>query len=90
MCNRAVVWQFYHCAWTERNHPGYLCMTALLGVTIFNTLIYYTLPLFSGVSAYLFLSESIGAVHYISALFIVTGIVTANYEFKTKSIPGGK
>jgi len=45
-------------------------------------MIYYTLPLFSGLLAYLFLKEDIGMVHFYSALFIVTGILTANYESK--------
>ncbi len=40
--------------------------------------IYYTLPLFSGVLAYLLLKESMGMMHLISALLIVSGIVTAN------------
>lgn len=41
-------------------------------------LIYYTLPLFSGLLAYFFLNETIGIVHLISALLIVAGILTAN------------
>lgn len=41
-------------------------------------LIYYTLPLFSGLLAYVFLDETIGIVHLISALLIVAGILTAN------------
>lgn len=43
-------------------------------------MIYYTLPLFSCISAHFFLKESISSIHFYSALFIVTGIVTANHE----------
>ena len=45
-------------------------------------MIYYLLPLFSGVLAYLFLGESIQVVHFYSALLIVSGILAANYEPK--------
>ena len=45
-------------------------------------MIYYTLPLFSGISAYFFLNEDIGMIHFYSALLIVPGIFTANYEAK--------
>jgi len=45
-------------------------------------MIYYTLPLFSGISAWFFLNESVSIVHFYSALLIVTGILTANYESK--------
>jgi len=45
-------------------------------------MIYYTLPLFSGISAHFFLNESVSAIHFYSALFIVAGILTANYESK--------
>lgn len=45
-------------------------------------MIYYTLPLFSGVLAHLFLKEEILSIHIYSALFIVSGIVTANFESK--------
>ena len=41
-------------------------------------IIYYTLPLFSGFLAYLFLNESIGMIHLFSVFLIVTGILTAN------------
>ncbi len=43
-------------------------------------MIYYTLPLFSGFLAYLFLQEEIGIIHFFCALLIITGILTANYE----------
>ncbi|MBW2560258.1 MAG: DMT family transporter, partial [Deltaproteobacteria bacterium] len=45
-------------------------------------MIYYTLPLFSGLLAYLFLQENISMIHFYSALLIVSGILTANYESK--------
>ena len=45
-------------------------------------MIYYMLPLFSGVSAYLFLNEDISIIHLYSGLLIIIGIVTANYETK--------
>lgn len=43
-------------------------------------MIYYTLPLFSGLLAYLFLGETINTIHLYSALLIVPGIAIANYE----------
>jgi len=49
-------------------------------------MIYYTLPLFSGGLAYLFLKEGISIIHFYSMLLIVSGIFTANYESK-KSNP---
>ena len=45
-------------------------------------MIYYTMPLFSGISAYIFLKESISAIHLYSAVLIITGILAANYEVK--------
>ena len=47
-------------------------------------MIYYTLPLFSGALAYLILKEDISMVHLYSALLIVSGILTANFEPKIK------
>ena len=41
-------------------------------------MIYYTLPVFSGILAYLFLAEAVGWIHLCSVLLIVSGIVTAN------------
>jgi drug/metabolite transporter (DMT)-like permease len=41
-------------------------------------MIYYTMPLFSGLLAYLFLGEHIGLVHAVSAMLILSGIVLAN------------
>ncbi|MEA3363490.1 MAG: DMT family transporter [Thermodesulfobacteriota bacterium] len=43
-------------------------------------MVYYTLPLFSGTLAYLFLKEDIGMLHFYCALLIISGILTANYE----------
>jgi drug/metabolite transporter (DMT)-like permease len=45
-------------------------------------MIYYTLPLFSGFLAYLFLKKDISIIHFYSVLLIVSGILTANYESK--------
>lgn len=41
-------------------------------------MIYYTLPLFSGFLAFLFLGERIGLVHGVSLVLILTGIFLAN------------
>ncbi len=43
-------------------------------------MIYYTLPLFSGLLAYLFLHEAIFMLHFYSALLIISGILIANYR----------
>lgn len=43
-------------------------------------MVYYTLPLFSGTLAYLFLQEDIGMLHLYCALLIISGILTANFE----------
>lgn len=43
-------------------------------------MIYYTLPVFSGILASLFLGESINLIHLYSALLILPGILIANYE----------
>lgn len=42
--------------------------------------IYYTLPIFSGILAYIFLDEIITSVHFYSVLLIVSGILTANHK----------
>lgn len=55
---------------------------ATIGATR-SSMIYYTLPVFSGVSAYLFLGEEIKSIHLLSMLLIVIGILTAIYN-KTK------
>lgn len=41
-------------------------------------LIYYLIPVFSGIAAWLFLGESIGLVHIFSMLLIVSGIFITN------------
>lgn len=43
-------------------------------------MVYYSMPLFSGILAYLILGESVGLFHLLSALLIVPGIVVANYS----------
>ena len=50
-------------------------------------MIYYLLPLFSAVSAGIFLNEKIGAVHFLSLFLIVPGIIIANYDFKKIKSP---
>lgn len=45
-------------------------------------MVYYTIPIFSGVLAWYFLDEQIGLLHLVSGLLIVSGILTANYEKK--------
>lgn len=45
-------------------------------------MIYYTLPIFSGFLAYVFLQEDISMIHMYSAMLIVSGILTANFEGK--------
>ncbi len=45
-------------------------------------MIYYMLPLFSGILAHFFLNESVSIIHFYSALLIIAGILTANYESK--------
>lgn len=49
-----------------------------------SSMIYYTLPIFSGVSAYIFLGEKIEIIHIVSMLLILIGVLTALYD-KTKS-----
>jgi len=43
-------------------------------------LVYYLVPVFSGIAAYVFLGESIGAVHVLSLGLIMGGIAVANRE----------
>jgi drug/metabolite transporter (DMT)-like permease len=43
-------------------------------------MIYYTLPLFCGLLAYFFLSESISMIYFYSLLFIFVGIVVTNRD----------
>jgi len=46
-------------------------------------MIYYTLPIFSGLVAYLFIGEKIENIHLISMLLILIGVLTAIPEPKT-------
>lgn len=48
-----------------------------------SSLIYYTLPIFSGISAYAFLGEKIGIIHLVSMLLILIGVLTALYNKKS-------
>jgi len=43
-------------------------------------MVYYTLPLFSGVLAWFLLGENIGMLHFISGGLIISGIFIANHE----------
>lgn len=45
-------------------------------------MVYYTIPIFSGVLAWYFLGEQIGLLHVVSGLLIISGILMANYEKK--------
>ncbi len=45
-------------------------------------MIYYALPLFSGILAWVYLHEPVGLVHLLSGLLIISGIFTANFERK--------
>ncbi len=47
-------------------------------------MVYYTLPLFSGFSAYFFLGENINEIHFLSLFLIVPGILIANYSKEKK------
>ena len=47
-----------------------------------SSMIYYSLPVFSGLLAYLFLGEAIENIHLLSMFLIATGIFTAIYERK--------
>ena len=49
-------------------------------------MIYYTLPLFSGFLAYVFLNEAIGMNHLYSLLLILSGIVIATLKKKSLSL----
>jgi drug/metabolite transporter (DMT)-like permease len=43
-------------------------------------MVYYTLPIFSGLMAWYFLDEDIGLLHLGSGVLIVSGIFMANHE----------
>ncbi len=45
-------------------------------------MVYYVLPLFSGFLGYLFLNESVSAVHLYSMILILSGIIITNHESK--------
>jgi drug/metabolite transporter (DMT)-like permease len=45
-----------------------------------SSMIYYTLPIFSGISAYLFLGEAIEIIHLLSMLLITSGVLIAINE----------
>lgn len=45
-------------------------------------MVYYTLPIFSGILAYTFLGEAITSIHLISAALIISGIVITNASFR--------
>lgn len=47
-----------------------------------SSMIYYSLPIFSGLLAYLFLGETIENIHLLSMFLIAAGIFTAIYEKK--------
>lgn len=45
-----------------------------------SSMIYCTLPIFSGISAYIFLGEVLENIHIISMLLILVGVLTALYD----------
>lgn len=47
-----------------------------------SSIIYYTLPVFSGIIAFIILGEKIELIHIISMLLIMMGVVTAIYKRK--------
>lgn len=53
-----------------------------------SAMIYYMLPVFSGLSAYFFLGESIGVIHLVSTLLIVSGVLTALHQPASLHSPG--
>lgn len=66
----------------------YLCWNraiALIGA-VNTSLIYYTLPIFSGIGGHLLLREKIGLIHIISSAFIVTGILLASVKKRMKKL----
>ncbi|MBN1241209.1 MAG: DMT family transporter [Spirochaetales bacterium] len=48
-------------------------------------LVYYTVPLFSGFGAWLFLGEPVGAVHLAAGALVLTGILLATAEKRAKA-----
>lgn len=83
---------FQHAVLTRTTIPAilYIGIFASLGAFVFWTkavvilgpakagMVYYTLPLFSGFLAYMFLAESINMIYFYSMLLIFMGIVTTN------------
>jgi drug/metabolite transporter (DMT)-like permease len=51
-------------------------------------MMYYTMPLFSGISATILLNEKITVIYLYSLLLILAGILIANYESKKPAISG--
>jgi len=47
-------------------------------------MIYYALPVFSGILAHLFLDENISTIHFFSMLLIFSGIIISNRKSKVK------
>lgn len=45
-------------------------------------MVYYTLPLFSGILAFVLLNENLGFIHFFSAIFILSGIILSNSKLK--------
>jgi len=45
-------------------------------------MVYYTLPIFSGLLAFFILKEALSTYHFYSAFLIVTGIILSNYKNK--------
>ena len=51
-----------------------------------SSIIYYTLPIFSGIAAYIFLGEEIKVIHIMSMLLIMFGVLIAIYEKRISNI----
>lgn len=49
-------------------------------------MIYYSMPIFCGFWAQIFLHEDISMLHFYCALLIISGILTANYQRKPRSL----
>jgi drug/metabolite transporter (DMT)-like permease len=45
-----------------------------------SAMVYYTIPLFSGVLAFLILDEKLAVIHVYSAILIISGILLSNYN----------
>lgn len=66
----------------------YLCWNRAIGLigAINTALIYYTLPIFSGIAGHLFLNEQIGLLHIICSSLIVGGIIMASVKKRIKKL----